>query len=186
MKYLKVNLSLLLLLISGLSLVSCNEDPKKGAIVTTVEETVAVKQQDNPASQIISKYLVLKDALVGDNVNASAQAGEKLLATLEEFKVDQFKGEKQSKLTQILSSSKASASQIVKSDIATQREQFLILSQNMIDLVGITGATQKLYQQHCPMYNNNKGGSWLSAQKEVKNPYFGSSMLNCGVVQREI
>lgn len=186
MKYLKVNLSLSLLFISGLSLVSCNEGPKKDAIVTTVEETVAVKQQDNPASQIISKYLVLKDALVGDNANASAQAGEKLLATLEEFKVDQFKGEKQSKLTQILSSSKASASQIVKSDIATQREQFLILSQNMIDLVGITGAAQKLYQQHCPMYNNNKGGSWLSAQKEVKNPYFGSSMLNCGVVQREI
>ena len=37
-----------------------------------------------------------------------------------------------------------------------------------------------LYVQHCPMANSNKGADWLSLNKEIENPYFGSSMLKCG------
>ena len=36
------------------------------------------------------------------------------------------------------------------------------------------------------MYDNNKGAYWISDTKEVKNPYYGSSMLDCGVVEEEI
>ncbi|MBC9795264.1 DUF3347 domain-containing protein [Sinomicrobium sp. FJxs] len=36
------------------------------------------------------------------------------------------------------------------------------------------------------MYNENEGGKWLSADSEVKNPYFGQKMLSCGKVQKEI
>ncbi|WP_417360713.1 DUF3347 domain-containing protein [Galbibacter sp.] len=186
MKYLKVNLGILLLLISSLSLTACNTESKKSEAVAATDKVNSEVPQPSQATQIIAQYLVLKDALVGDNTDATKQAGEKLTAALSNFKLDQFKGNEKSKLTQILADSKLSARQISDSDIAQQREQFLSLSANMIELVAITGATQKLYQQYCPMYNNNKGGTWLSAHKEVKNPYFGSSMLTCGVVQREI
>jgi hypothetical protein len=56
----------------------------------------------------------------------------------------------------------------------------------MIDLIDIVGTSQKLYQAYCPMYNNNKGAQWLSVTKEIKNPYYGSKMMDCGEVQREI
>ncbi|MBT8036689.1 MAG: efflux RND transporter periplasmic adaptor subunit [Verrucomicrobiae bacterium] len=39
-----------------------------------------------------------------------------------------------------------------------------------------------LYVIHCPMADKNKGGDWLSEKNEVRNPYFGSSMLGCGDV----
>jgi Cu(I)/Ag(I) efflux system membrane fusion protein len=30
---------------------------------------------------------------------------------------------------------------------------------------------------------NNKGAYWLSNEREIKNPYFGSEMLECGSVE---
>jgi hypothetical protein len=36
------------------------------------------------------------------------------------------------------------------------------------------------------MANNNKGALWLSEVKEIKNPYFGSKMLTCGSVKKQI
>ena len=35
-----------------------------------------------------------------------------------------------------------------------------------------------VYYQYCPM----KNGYWLSKEKDIKNPYYGSSMLTCGKV----
>jgi hypothetical protein len=33
---------------------------------------------------------------------------------------------------------------------------------------------------------NNEGAYWLSAEKEVNNPYFGDKMLHCGSVKEEL
>ena len=41
-----------------------------------------------------------------------------------------------------------------------------------------------LYLDFCPMANNNKGGFWLNIEKEIKNPYFGSSILKCVSVKK--
>ena len=56
----------------------------------------------------------------------------------------------------------------------------------MIDLIAITGTSKKLYQAYCPMYNNNKGAQWLSDSREIQNPYYGSEMMKCGEVIKEI
>jgi Cu(I)/Ag(I) efflux system membrane fusion protein len=39
---------------------------------------------------------------------------------------------------------------------------------------------------HCPMAFNNKGADWLQADNEIRNLYFGASMLKCGEVTEEI
>jgi hypothetical protein len=67
-----------------------------------------------------------------------------------------------------------------------QREHFGILSKDVIDMIAITGTDKKLYQDFCPMYNNKKGAQWLSITEEIKNPYFGSKMMNCGEIQKQI
>jgi hypothetical protein len=51
-------------------------------------------------------------------------------------------------------------------------------------MVAITGTENTLYQQFCPMYD--KGSAWLSMEKEIRNPYYGSKMMACGKVQKEI
>ena len=31
---------------------------------------------------------------------------------------------------------------------------------------------------------DNKGGYWLSETEDIRNPYFGASMLSCGEVKQ--
>ena len=84
----------------------------------------------------------------------------------------------------IIDDAKEHAEHISRSEMDHQREHFKTLSKDIIDLVAITGTETTLYQQFCPMYD--KGSAWLSKEKEIKNPYYGSKMLSCGKVQKEI
>lgn len=43
-----------------------------------------------------------------------------------------------------------------------------------------------LYLQHCPMAFDDEGGDWLLDQEDILNPYYGSKMLRCGEITREI
>jgi Cu(I)/Ag(I) efflux system membrane fusion protein len=40
----------------------------------------------------------------------------------------------------------------------------------------------KVFHEYCPMAFNDKGATWLSDEAEIKNPYFGKKMLECGEV----
>mgnify|MGYP001293076275 CR=1 FL=1 len=67
-------------------------------------------------------------------------------------------------------------------EIEIQRNQFSELSTAVYKLLKITKAETTVYYDHCPMFNNGKGADWLSKEVDIKNPYYGSMMLNCGKV----
>lgn len=72
-------------------------------------------------------------------------------------------------------------------DIDAQRTIFSDLSNDFIAKVKSSGLTSgEVYVEYCPMALNDKGASWLSNQKDIKNPYFGESMLTCGEVKETI
>ena len=56
------------------------------------------------------------------------------------------------------------------------RAMFMLLKNAEVKNAGI-------YKQYCPMAFNDKGAYWLSEEEEIKNPYFGKKMLECGEVQ---
>ena len=68
-------------------------------------------------------------------------------------------------------------------DIKVQREHFSNLSNNMASLAkSVKLTTEPIYQAYCPM----KKANWLSNDKAIKNPYYGSAMLTCGKVVETI
>jgi Cu(I)/Ag(I) efflux system membrane fusion protein len=72
-------------------------------------------------------------------------------------------------------------------DIESQRKAFSTLSDNLyrsIKAFGLGG--KEAYYDFCPMAFDNKGGYWLSDQKQIRNPYFGDKMLTCGAVQETL
>jgi hypothetical protein len=142
------------------------------------------KNSDAKAEAILSDYFILKDALVGDDTKKAAQAGSKLVASLKAFDSSSYSKENQEELTDIIEDATEHAEHIAESAIDHQREHFKTLSKDITDLVAITGTKSTLYEQFCPMYD--KGSAWLSTDKEVKNPYYGSRMLKCGKVQKTI
>ncbi len=135
--------------------------------------------------ELIQDYLALKTALTKDNEDKAGEIAEKMTKTIKGFNSDAYTESQESLITDILETSLEHAEHIAKSPIAHQREHFKELSAGMIDLIAITGTSTKLYQQYCPMYDDNKGGSWLSNEKNIVNPYYGSKMLTCGKVEKE-
>lgn len=141
-----------------------------------------------PTKALLASYLKLKNALVADQAKDAAAAGNEMVAAFVSFDKAALTAEQVKTYTEIHDSAKEHAEHIEANatNIVHQREHFDMLSKDMYDLVKLLGAGQTLYVEHCPMYNNDKGASWLSAEKEIKNPYFGASMLTCGSVKEEL
>ncbi|UII21358.1 efflux RND transporter periplasmic adaptor subunit [Fulvivirga ligni] len=137
---------------------------------------------------VINKYLLLKDALVSDNFNEGKSQASELLAGLKAVNMEVFTGDAHMLWMKQAKPLKEAAALIADSkDIGAARASFISLSEKMIALIqGMNPSASTLYVQHCPMADNNKGADWLSSEKEVKNPYFGASMLTCGEVTKVI
>ncbi|MBL87666.1 MAG: hypothetical protein CMO82_13545 [Winogradskyella sp.] len=139
----------------------------------------------NGTSQaVLNDYFNLKDALVADDNAKAKNLGGVLAKSLKAFDTSKYSGNEQSELNDIIEDATEHAEHISESDIAHQREHFKVLSKDITDMVAITGTEVRLYEQFCPMYDG--GTAWLSTKEEVRNPYYGSKMLKCGKVQREI
>ncbi len=62
-------------------------------------------------------------------------------------------------------------------DFKEQRTHFANLSINMLAVAKAVKLTDRpVYEAFCPM----KKAYWLSSDKTIKNPYFGTAMLTCG------
>jgi len=137
-------------------------------------------------SPIIDAYIQIKNGLVATEKAATAQGGTALLTAFSKFDMTALKGDTHKEYMEIYESAKEQAEHIVKSPIDHQREHFETLSTDITDLIALLGTEKTLYQDFCPMANNNKGAYWISEVKDIKNPYFGDKMMKCGSVKKQI
>ena len=197
MKQLKLTLGTVAIAFITLTAVSCKDAKTEN---TTHSETSAdddhskmnhdgedmemAMNGDGDSQAVLNDYFNLKDALVADDNAKAKELGAILATSLGKLDISKYMDAQQSDLKDIVEDSVEHAELISESDIAHQREHFKILSKDVTDMVAITGTENTLYQQFCPMYD--EGSAWLSMSKDVKNPYYGSKMLTCGKVQKEI
>jgi hypothetical protein len=146
----------------------------------------ASTQKNATTTPIIDAYFQIKNGLVADDKDAAAKGGKALLAAFSGFDMSKLTGDTHKEYMEIYEDAKEQAEHIVKSPIDHQREHFETLTTDINDLITLLGTEKKMYQAFCPMANDGKGAIWLSEFKEIKNPYFGSKMLTCGSVQKEI
>jgi Cu(I)/Ag(I) efflux system membrane fusion protein len=135
--------------------------------------------------KLLLQYLALKDALVATDSEAGKKAAARLLDALNQVTYQDLPFELRSYVQKNIGPLKAFTKAITEAKyVEDQRQQFLFLSEIIIrNLKTIGGSGQTLYLQHCPMAFNDKGGDWVSAGREVRNPYFGDEMLRCGIVK---
>jgi hypothetical protein len=140
----------------------------------------------NTTAKIIDGYLAVKDALVADDQATAAAKSADLVSALKAFDSASAQSNQTGELEKFKLEATALAENLASGDIATQRENFQALSVALKEFFKIAGADRTLYHQYCPMYKGNKGGMWLSAKEDIKNPLFGSSMLTCGRVEETL
>ena len=130
---------------------------------------------------IYDQYFILKDALIAADhqaVTAGAAKLSNLLSTLKSTSLTTT--EQQVWKTQANSLAQHSKALQDAKDLAKQRLVFVSLSEEVYKLAKSSKPALPVYQQKCPMFNGGKGATWLSLNKEVKNPYYGAQMLTCG------
>ena len=161
---------------------------------TTINNTSSTKSDkpdakvDGSMKEMVSQYLQMKNALANDNGKDAASAGNAFVESMGKMDKNSLTADKKKKWDNLSDDAKEMAEHIGKNadKLEHQREHFDMLSKDMYDMVKTFGAGQTLYQDFCPMYNNNKGATWLSETKEIKNPYMGKKQPTCGSVKEEI
>ncbi|HXI00029.1 MAG TPA: DUF3347 domain-containing protein [Sphingobacteriaceae bacterium] len=156
-------------------------------------ETMVFRDTISPAFkdkfiQVVNAYLAMKDGFANDNEDEVDKQANQMMALLNNMPDNLLSGEaltywkeKKGFLLEHLKLYKQSEKD------KNKRENFVFLSTVMVKSVKALGyGNQKLYVDYCPMANNNKGAYWLSKTKEIRNPYLGSKMPDCGEVKGEI
>lgn len=130
--------------------------------------------KDEKLGAAYTHYIHLKDALVASDAGEAKKAAGELQASLRAISNGTNASDNAAKIA-------------ASSDLDQQRIVFSDLSNEMQTLVKEGKlASGSLYVEYCPMANNNQGAFWLSNEKQIKNPYFGDSMLKCGSVKETI
>ncbi len=113
--------------------------------------------------EVLKSYLVIQVALAADSMKGVPAAAAKIA-----------KGTKVEKL-------KAAAEILAKdNDLEAARIHFKAVSKPMVEWA-VTTKPKGIDRATCPM---TEEGHWLQKKGPIRNPYYGSTMLECGLVQQ--
>ena len=145
------------------------------------ETTTSRVQNDNQLKAVFDNYFLVKDALIGSNGNNTAVASKELVTAINNVKMDKLDMDVHMVWMKVVNTIQKDAENIANTkDVKIQRDHFTSLSKEIYTLIKISKYENPVYYQFCPMFNDGKGANWLSKENAVKNPYYGSMMLNCG------
>ena len=146
-----------------------------------VEVSAAFSQE---IAAVVAAYFQVKNSLVKDQIPTAAT--QLLAQALAKVSSAAGTGKEKAKWEKIKAElSQATAKIKGAKDIGAARTQFSNLSASIIQLAETYPLSQQVvYKDYCPMAFDNKGGYWLSETEDIRNPYFGASMLSCGEVKQ--
>ncbi len=128
------------------------------------------------------RYLVMQRALAADNLEQARQALaglQRAVATVDGSLLSgharQMWDQERENLGKLIASLQTSG------DIEAFRAEFAQLSQEVGVLAKAFGFGQAVtvYELHCPMAFNGRGAVWYQDNDDVRNPYYGATMLKC-------
>jgi len=139
--------------------------------------TISVGQQPNSqVAALLPDYYRIKEALVKNHPGGAAAAAADFSRSAEALALSKS-APKQKKAGALFTRMIDDAINIAATQsLAEQRSSFQNLSQKLITLSKGAKLPQPAYIAYCPM----KKAYWLSREKEIENPYYGSEMLTCG------
>lgn len=146
------------------------------------------KEAKQSLKPLLDEYLLLKDALVADQLPRAQTIAVSLQDLLGKVNMTDFNGAAHNSWMRYYPETENALKSFNQAnDLDEARKAFESLSNQFVYLVKSFGPfDETLYIQHCPMANNDNGASWISKNEQIRNPYFGRSMLTCGEVEEKI
>lgn len=120
-----------------------------------------------PVKSVYDSYLKIQTELTKDSIKGVDESAN---AIAKAVRGDEMKMLSPDVATQAETLAKAK-------DLKAAREAFKPLSKSLIKYLADNKAGKGTYHEaYCPMVK----ASWLQTEKDIKNPFMGKSMLNCG------
>mgnify|MGYP001026525409 FL=1 len=165
-----------MILAVGLSYCTTPTTPSDHSQHLASEQSKSSEKRQNASDPLIlMDYIKIKDALV-------ASDSEKVSILAKTF-LNNLKNE-MNPPSEALSEAADSLSNAL--DLDTQRQAFKSVTEVLTKWIKASNTQETLFVQFCPMAFKGQGATWLSRSKEIKNPYFGAMMLNCGRIDEKI
>ena len=135
---------------------------------------------------LFSRYFEMQKRLAADDVNGAVElvpGFEELVTKVASQRLPTRARELWKNEREVLERSLARAGK--ESDLEAFRAVFEEISRSLLTLTRSFGPPSKttLYEAHCPMAFGNRGANWLQDVDKILNPYEGSRMLHCGMVE---
>ena len=131
---------------------------------------------------VFDQYIVLKNAFVQSDVKKANKAAQEVQQALSKVDMKLLTGDAHTQWMNISGNLDKQIKLIESTDqLEDARTAFSNFSDQFykaIKTFGLMGKTA--YYQFCPMAFDNKGAYWLSEIKDIRNPYFGKKMIDCG------
>jgi hypothetical protein len=145
------------------------------------------QQKKSGVDKVYDSYFVAKDALVKSDAGNAATAAAQILDAVEAVDMSAMSEKEHETYMKLEKDLKEHAKGIANNkNIEKQRKSFSALSETMYKMMKALNPEYEVYLDHCPMYDDGKGGNWLSKGKPIRNPYYGSKMMTCGNVQETL
>lgn len=169
---------LVVCVLAGLAAFACSSEAQPPAAPAPAAPAAPA---GNPAQKLVSTYLGLQQKLAADDAKGAAALFGQLKAAAG---AKDLAGD--AALKQRISS--AAATGVAAKDLTAARTAFVKVSDAMLEWMKREGnpLASSVQVAHCPMAEDGKGARWLQAGAKVKNPYFGSEMLECGSIEKEV
>lgn len=133
-------------------------------------------------NSVFDQYIVLKDAFVESDVKKAKQAAQKVQQSLANVDMKLLTGDAHALWMNISGNLNKQIKLVISTGkIEEQRLAFSGFSDQFFKAIktfGLMGKT--IYYQFCPMAKNGEGAYWLSENIDIRNPYFGQKMIDCG------
>lgn len=136
---------------------------------------------------VLTRYFALKDALAESDPEQSAEKAEELSNFTSIVMDEVLEAEDQGLwigISRIIQTETDNL--IAETDVDEQRIYFERISNAMIQMVeSFNPVAYTVYHNRCPMAGDGSA-DWLSREEEIRNPYHGDRMMNCGEIVREL
>jgi hypothetical protein len=123
------------------------------------------------SEQLLRQYYVIQKSLASDSLSGVSTSASQIAD------LSRKAAAKSPQLKTHLTALANAAAKLQSTDLKLARSGFGDLSDSLIAFLKSAPAKSTLpYQFYCPMVKKN----WLQSDKDIRNPYYGSSMLKCG------
>jgi Cu(I)/Ag(I) efflux system membrane fusion protein len=156
-----------------------------GSITATLHETKAPAAFQRRLGGVVKAYFTLSGTLASDDFGAASKAARSAREALAKLDGAALGKPLQEAWRKEKARLKKAAGEAAKAkDLAGLRSAFALLSDELAAVIRQFGVADvdTVYRLHCPMAFNNRGADWLQSDREVRNPYYGAQMLQCGEV----